>query len=387
MRAHLLRPLLAACLLPLGCASVWPAVVQPSPSAPLFHSEFPLSGAARLDGALCSLATVGPDATLLVRPPEQPSGAVPLARACDGPWPAADGWWGRAARLVDVATPRGLVRGYLYGGRGASGVVVAFSGLGMPAAGWVNQRLAERAALRGLALFAPIRDESARPIFFDPLREARGGLEAALAIRAECGLGDAAGLGFVGISMGGLEALLAGREGLARGLPARAAVLDPVLDVERVTAHLDGYWHGAAADAMQAYFRRILAGRYGEPASTSFGAVMQRLRLHPEAQTRLDADDPRAWLCQARPEAYAVFLSDTDPVLGDAQRQAILACGFPWRRAGAPGHTPLACRLELFDDLVEAALGGSPPRGAQAAALGYTGRRSCPPAAPPRHGS
>ena len=56
--------------------------------------------------------------------------------------------------------------------------------------------------------------------------------------------------------------------------------------------------------------------------------------------------------CEARREAYAIFLSDTDPALGDAQREFAERCHFPLRRAGVPGHTPLACRLELFDEMI-----------------------------------
>ncbi len=151
----------------------------------------------------------------------------------------------------------------------------------------------------------------------------------------------------------GLEALLANREALGRAVSARAAALDPVLDFEMVTDNLDSFWHSAAVDSMQAYFRRILRGRYQEPPSTTFREVMNRLSSHPDAVTNPHADAPSAWLCSAKPDAYAVFLSDTDPVLGDDQRKFARDCGFPLKPAGAPGHTPLACRLKLFEEMIE----------------------------------
>jgi len=230
---------------------------------------------------------------------------------------------------------------------------VAFSGLGMSAAGWVNERFAELGARRGLLTFAIVRDETARPIYFDPLREARRALEAAMQVRDVCRIGAPADIGFVGISLGGMEALLANREARAHGLATRAAVLDPLLDPESAIDNLDSFWHSFAVDSMQAYFRRILRGRYGEPASSSFHDVMNRVRSHPDAVTDLSRDAPRAWLCAAERGAYVVFLSETDPVLGDAQREFARSCGFPLRPALAPGHVPLACRLDLFEEMLE----------------------------------
>jgi hypothetical protein len=342
------RAALAAAVIGLaGCHAVWPTMVRPSPQEPLFHSGFPLMGALRTDAALCTLASVGPEATLLVVPPDPPGAAVGLGQAC------ADGAPTRPGQLVEVLTSDGMVRGHLWRDPGASGLLVAFSGLAMPPTGWINARFAERAARRGLATFAPIRDESPRPIVLDPLREALRASEAASHLAQACGLG-AGGPLYLGISMGGLEALLAAREAIQAGLPARAAVLDPVLDVAAAALHLDSYWHDLGDDAMQGYFRRILRGRWGEPEETRFQDVMRRIAGHPGARTRPDRDSPRAWLCGMPPERLAVFLSDTDPVLGDGQRDLGPACGFRFRPAGAPGHTPLACRLALFDEMVDA---------------------------------
>jgi hypothetical protein len=341
--------LLAAPLLGLAaCHAIWPTLVRPEPDEPIFRSGFPLVGSLRTDGALCSLASVGPEATLLVAPPEAPAGALGLRQACD------PGAVARPGQVVEVLTGEGMVRGHLWRDPGATGLLVAFSGMGMPAAGWINTRFAERGARRGLATFAVIRDESPRPIVLDPLREARGALEAAAQVREACGLAGAAPLFLVGISLGGLEALLAGREALRAGQDARAAVLDPVLDVGMAAAHLDSWWHPFADDGMQAYFRRILRGRWGEPEETRFQDVMRRLEGRPGARTRAAADAPSAWLCGAPPDRFAVFLSDTDPVLGDEQRAFGQACGYPFRPAGAPGHTPFACRLPLFDEMLDA---------------------------------
>jgi hypothetical protein len=152
--------------------------------------------------------------------------------------------------------------------------------------------------------------------------------------------------------MGGLEALIAVREGRKRNLDVSAAVLDPVLDPALVTEHLESFWHSVSTDSMQAYFHRILRGRYQEQEKPSFAAVLGRLRDHPEAQTSLPADAPSSWLCESR-EHVAIFLSRYDPVLGMAQRDFLGRCPeVSLVTLEVPGHTPLACRLETFDDMI-----------------------------------
>lgn len=356
----LTRPTALAVALALcsGCSWMWPTVVRTEPDEPLLHSGFPLVGGLRLDGALCSLVSAGPDATRAVNPPEPPPPPVPLAEACQAIAHEPPG--GRPSPIsVALDTPHGRAAGYLFGRGPVSGVAVVFSGLGMPPDGWINSRFAELASRDGLLAFAPARDESAHPIYFDPVREARRALAAAQQIASACGA-ERGLVGFLGISMGGMEALLANREALQGGLRTRAVALDPVLDTAQVTAHLDSFWHGLGTDAIQAYFRRILTGRYREDPPPSFQALMARTAAHPGAMSELGRDTPSAWLCGAPRESYDVLLSDTDPVLGDGQRDFARRCGFPLRRAGAPGHTPLACRLALFEEMVRALRGPSP---------------------------
>lgn len=349
-----------------GCSTIWPTVVRTRPTDPLFRSGFPLAGGMRMDGAICSLATIGPEATRVVSPPEPLLGAVSPEEACRESAIAPAAARGRPGVLVKTSTSLGDVYGYLYPAPSTSGLLVAFSGLGMPPDGWINERFAQLGAQRGLATFAPVRDESARPIYFDPLREVRRALEAAVRIGEACRLGAQAELRFVGISLGGLEALLANRESLVSGRATRAAVLDLLMDVGHAVSNLDSYWHSLSVDMMQAYFRRILAGRFEEWPPPRFAEVMARVRAHPEALTSLERDVPSAWLCGADRTAYTILLSDTDPVLGDAQRDFARSCGFPLEPARAPGHTPLACRLELFDELIDALR----PRGSRASELG-----------------
>ena len=207
---------------------------------------------------------------------------------------------------------------------------------------------------RGLTLFALVRDENARPIYFDPLREARRGIEAADQISHFCQVQLPGELSFLGISLGGMEALLANREALLEGKKSKTAVLDPLLDPELATDNLDSFWHSVSVDSMQSYFRRILSGRYGESPAPSFREVMYRVGSHPNASTKLAKDAPSAWLCEQQRDAYSLFVSDTDPVLGDSQREFARACGFPLLKAKVPGHTPLACRLEIFDEMLSA---------------------------------
>lgn len=275
-----------------GCTTFWPTLVRPSPKEPLFHSGFPLVGGARTDGAICSLATVGPEATLLVSPPEKTDAAVSLEEVCGAAAagaPASASRAGRYGRLVRIETELGTEHGYLFvDGPAENGMLVAFSGLGMPPAGWINQRFAATGAQRGYAVFAPVRDERAKPVYFDPVREARRALEAASRVREACRVGP--GLGFLGISMGGLEALLANREARNHHHETRAAVLDPVLDVGLVTENLDSYWHGFGVDSMQSYFQRILSGRYEEWPPPSFHDVMERTRARPGHLTEMSTD-------------------------------------------------------------------------------------------------
>ncbi len=336
-----------------GCSTLWPPIVRTSPQDRLFHASW-VAGGSSTEGALCSLATIGAEATRLVNPPEPTSGAIPLELACKLEDPALGAQHGRIGQLVSVTTEAGPQYGYLFITPFASGLVVAFSGMGMPAAGWINARFAELGAQKGLITFAPVRDEAARPIYFDPLREAKRAIEAAKQIAQACHIAAPADISFVGISLGGLEALLANREALQQGMATRAAVLDPVLDVEKVTDNLDSYWHSFAVDTMQAFFRRILSGRYGEWPTPSFRDVMNRIRSQSDAITNLDRDAPSAWLCGAKRDAYSIFLSDKDPVLGEAQREFALSCAFPIRPARVPGHTPFACRLELFQEMIDA---------------------------------
>jgi hypothetical protein len=157
----------------------------------------------------------------------------------------------------------------------------------------------------------------------------------------------------VGISLGGLEALLANREALKQGMDTRAGVLDPVLDAVRVAQNLDSYWHSVAVDTMQAFFQRILSSRYGETPIPSFADVISRVRSHTGAVTDFDRDAPSVWLCGAKRDAYSIFLSEKDPVLGEKQREFARSCGFPLLPARALGHVPLACRLELFDEMID----------------------------------
>jgi hypothetical protein len=307
-----------------------------------------------------------------VSKPELLAGAISLEEACDADR-LRDNRQGPIAQLVEVATQYGAVHGYLFASRPAIGVLVTFAGMGMPPDGWINSRFAAAAARDGFITFAPLRDETPRPIYFDPLREARRATAAAQIATRACGVRDPSLLAFAGISLGGLEALLANREAIGRGLATRAAVLDPVLDVRLAAANLDSFWHGLAVDSVQGYFRRILTGRYGEKPPLSFQEVMSRMATHPEAMTALERDTPSAWLCGASGDAYAVFLSDEDPALGEAQSEFARRCKFPLRKAGVPGHTPLACRPQIFDEMVAALR--AQPRTVAGALTSWTRRR------------
>jgi hypothetical protein len=332
-----------------GCSWFWPGMVRSSPHEPLFDSSFPLIGGASTDPALCSLATVGPEATVLVSPPPARDRAAQVSAVCVEPArQIAAAGSGRVGELVSVAG----TEGYLYRVPHARGILILYSGLAMPAGGWINERFAQAASPSGYATFALIRKEDDRPIYFDPVREARRGLEAAVALRGQCDVENEARIAAAGISMGGMEALIAAREGSKRNLDVQAAVLDPLLDPALAARHLDSFWHSISTDALQVYFRRILSGRYEEHGKPSFASVIERLRDHPDAQTSLPADAPSSWLCTSY-EKVTIFLSSYDPVLGMAQREFLRRCpGVAAVKLDVPGHTPLACRLEIFDDML-----------------------------------
>ena len=103
---------------------------------------------------------------------------------------------------------------------------------------------------------------------------------------------------------------------------------------------------------MQAFFHRILSGRYGEWPTPSFGDVINRVRSHADAVTDFDKDEPSVWLRGAKRDAYSIFFSDKDPLREKRSASSLSPVDSPLSRR-APGHTPLACRLELFDEIID----------------------------------
>lgn len=359
---HIARFVVAVGLAPLvvSCSAFWPAVTPRDPKAPVFHTSAPARWVADLDPALCSLATVGPEVTRLIHPPPKLPPHSSAEDWCAGepqppnkPSPCRSAMVGQ---LVSVSFAQGSADGYLYRIPNATGIVVVFAGLGMPPDGWINQRFAGEASRRGFATFAIVRVETRRPMRFDPLAEAHRGILAAKSLRGRCGIAGNARVAFLGISMGGMEALLAARD-VAVVAPelhgAPASVLDPLLSPEDAADNFDSFWHGVSVDAMQTYFRRLLVGRYGAPkCGVRFGDLLSPA---PGIRTNLKKDAPARWLCgQSVGERFHVFLSATDPVLGDDQRERLEECGFPTVAVRSPGHTPLACELSLFERMVTA---------------------------------
>jgi len=345
--------LLAAASAPIGCG-LSPKLV--ADDGPLFTPGFPWIGV-RTDGALCSLASVGPDATNMVTPPAAVPEAESIARRCANPG-AGTGFGERVSQPIGPSgtTP---AHGYLYRAPHARGIIVLFSGLGMPTDGWVTQRFASLAAQRGYTTFALIRDETSIPIRFDPVAEAHRGIFAARAIRTSCGVDPAALTSFLGYSLGGLEALLAARDAasVAPDLgPTKAVVLDPVLDPPKAAHNLDKWFRSVAVDAMQDVFHRILRGRYHEKSDTSFDEVLARSDAET-SQTRLARDAPSTWLPKTTTVSATIFLSKTDPALGDEQRAALahVPASIVRRDIGSPGHIPFACEPSIFSIMLDEA--------------------------------
>lgn len=357
----------ACCLLLLaGCAAIEPRAVSPDLSQPLFEPGWLLRGSLSLEPALCTLASAGLDVTVLPGELPPPRYTLDLDEACRAPalplGPASTGTRGEWVRL-EGATAWALdalrvearltdVLAVLHRVPGPRGIAVLFAGMAMPADSEVMRRLAEALARRGWIAAVVLRDDSISG--FDPRWEAHRGLALARELQRSCTPGDAPALAFLGLSMGGLEALLAARDAPATlERDARAAVLDPVLDFSRVADHLDGSFHDLSTDAMQTYFQRIMAGRY-RVAPVRFAEALER--APPTGRlTSLQKDAPARWLCDGSVDRYTVFLSRIDPVLGNAQREALEQRGFPFQRTEAAGHIPFACDLSLFERLVASA--------------------------------
>ena len=351
-----------------GCASVTPQAVSPDIAQPVFEPGAVLRGPFALGPALCSLATVGLDVTLLPAQPGGPSeNQIPaLSKVCAAPadeehqlstgprglWARLDGadaWAGDPQRLE---ARRSGISALVYRVPEPKGLAILFTGLAMPADSDALRHFAVALARRGWLTAVVVRDESIGG--FDPRWEAHRGLALAAALRSSCARGEPP-VAFLGLSMGGLEALLAARDAAVRpalGQP-RAVVLDPVLDMREVADHLDSTFHRISTDAMQTYFQRIMAGRYRR-APVRFTCEMDR-RPPTGRMTDPDADAPAAWLCDGPVRRYSIFLSATDPVLGDEQRRRLEARAFSFERTEVGGHIPLACDLELYERMSDAA--------------------------------
>lgn len=350
-----------------GC--VWPGLV--AKDGALFQKGVSVAGAAGTDSALCTLATAGPDATRMLSKPEGTPGGSTFREVCDRSGTRSANlqrpgeWTGMVGELIHQPLGDGIVgesrhaSGYLFRVRNARGIAILFPGLAMPADGWITQRFAAAAAGHGYATFALIRDETRSQVVFDPVLEAHRGRLAAGALLGICDVAANARVAFVGYSLGGMEALLAARDAAdvdRRQAGARAVVLDPVLDPARVARHLDKgtpHLRSLSVDTMQAFFRRILRDRYGEQ-TLSFDGLLSRTDASG-AMTNPKVDAPATWICERDIDA-TIFLSTTDPVLGNRQR-TVLRCvrpGVKKRSAFVPGHIPFACNLTLFSEMAAA---------------------------------
>lgn len=357
-----------ACFLLLtGCAAVQPRAVSPDLEQRVFDPGWLLRGSLSLEPALCTLATVGLDVTVLPSELPPPLDTRGLEDACSAPVapspPSSTGIRGEWVKLAGATAwahdPLRLkarqtdVLATLYRVPEPRGIAVLFTGLAMPADSDVMRRFADALARRGWMSAVVLRDDSISG--FDPRWEAHRGLALSRELERVCTPGRTPGLAFLGLSMGGLEALLAARDApatLERG-DARVAVLDPVLDFHLVAAHLDSTFHDISTDAMQTYFQRIMAGRY-RVAPVRFADAIER--APPTGRmTSLKEDAPASWLCDGTVDRSTVFLSSIDPVLGNAQREALEQRGFPFQRTEAAGHIPLACDLSLFVRMADSA--------------------------------
>jgi len=229
----------------------------------------------------------------------------------------------------------------------ARGVVVVFAGLGMAPEAAILRDIADRLVGRGFLVARELREETEGELRLDPLSEARAGIALGERLARVCGVTEP--VTFAGISLGGTEGLLAGREAPA----SPVVVIDPLLDVRATVRWLRRIDLSVSRDVMLEFFRLVVHGRYGVG-----GTLREAFARASTGATNLDRDMPTAWLPQAGAAWWShvrVFLSAWDPVLGDAGRDRLDEASV--RRFEAEGHIGVYCEQDGMRRVTEAMAG------------------------------
>lgn len=234
------------------------------------------------------------------------------------------------------------------------GVVVVFAGLSMSPEAPILRDLADRLADRGFIVARKLRHETVdgvapRKLRLDPVSEARGGISLGRQLADRC---ETKHVEFVGMSLGGAEALIAAREA-----PGPTVVIDPLIDLEATVQWLRGgdLRHpkkilSLSREVMLEFFRLVIHGRYG--VAGTLGDALANADLGETVRSR---DMPHAWLSGVSTEwreGMRVFLSAWDPVLGDKGRELLDPNVI--RRIAIEGHIPIYCDRDSMRRVVDA---------------------------------
>jgi hypothetical protein len=300
----------------------------------------------------CSMLGMGSDIGNAPSPPvPRPPGVAPAPSLCCEPTPE------RPHPSHDVYPPERRSTWVSHDGAHAlvtmpnacppRGVVVVFAGLGMSPEAPILRDIADRLAGRGFVVARKLREEAYGELRLDPLTEARTGIVLGERLAHVCGVTKP--VTFAGMSLGGAEALLAGRE--APDSPV--VVIDPLLDVDATVRWLRRIDLTLSRDVMLEFFRLVIHGRYGVR-----GTLGDAFAHANTGATKLDRDMPVAWLPKTGDAWWRhvrVFLSAWDPVLGEDGRERLDEASV--RHFEAEGHIGVYCESDGMSRVVEAMAG------------------------------
>lgn len=332
----------------MACASRVPGV---EPSGDLLSPM--------LQPTLCSTMSAGMDFAQSVSgwreaQPTLPFDAMPVGDPGHLMSPAAR----PTAYHLSIPTEYGDLRGWYTPLADSLGLVVYFTGLGQSADGELALQIEHVAVGAGWSVLRVDRDDTIRPVRFDPMLEATRAVAAARHLSGTSVLPNRRI--YVGVSMGGMEGALAARMDNASVFVGR----DPLLSPQAVARWLDeADLRRPDALQMKKFFQRMMCDRYDEPCDVRFEEIIGRSAL---GLTDLQRDAPSRWLCDLAPEErwrFHVEVSTRDPALGPGNAAPLVDCGFPLVVSDIPGHVPVACEPWALDALIERgiALSGTHP--------------------------
>jgi len=344
------RPPMTLAMMPLlgavaggGCTFIRP----PSTSTTAITVPF-------LGPSVCSSLAAGTAFPRSLSPlAERPPTMAFSAALCTDPSGSAaptDGYFSeRAGRWVRLTTHDGVAEGLVSAPSSKPlGVKVLFCPIGQRPEDPLMHETAARLTDAGYVTLRVLRHERADGVHlsFDPKAEAARGAALGEHIRKTCGIG--APVGFVGASLGGAEALIAGHQQPR----SPVVVMDPLIDIHATVRWLESWSPSVSRCAMRDYFRALVQARYGLPS----GSLVDALQNVDSGSTDLENDMPVGWLRAMAPDWWAhvhVFLSEWDYALGSAGRDVFDDHPASVTTFPVEGHLSLCCLRGAMDRVVE----------------------------------